>query len=106
VFLAAGVFASSETLANNPTCCFGWGVAPICSPLDTPLRYYYIPRRPAWSPSEFCYGVRGPRDCPPCGPNCQAIPPELADEFAPWRFERLGHIPADALLEAAATAGR
>jgi hypothetical protein len=83
--------------------------------LDRPLRPYFVPRRPAWSGSEYRYSVRqfepfcgGGAGCctsvdGPCFGGCDTIPPESAYAFDPWEFEHLGQIPHDLLLDAVAS---
>ena len=88
-----------------PGCCYGCCyLPPGNSALDEPLRCYFVPRRPGWPESDYCYRVAGPRPCPCAGDG--PVPEELACNFIPCEFERLGHIPGDALLDAGAAASR
>jgi len=93
-------------------CCGMYLGPPGISPLDTPLRPYYVPRCPAWG--EHCFKYRVAPQCHggpnggPCensaacggGENGSALSPELAETFAPYGFERIGQIPNDGILPA------
>jgi hypothetical protein len=84
------------------------------SALDVPLNWYFMPRRPGCARHEFRYQVEMPEPCParldgcgrdagePCCTDGLAVAPELMDGFVPLEFERLGQIPNDSMLEAAA----
>ena len=106
-----------------------WGYGPGCSgcwpclyypgisALDTPLRAYNMPRCPARGGNDFRYQVEMPTDCQSWGPHRGSagneamieelpFPAELAGPFAPLKFERLGQIPNDSLLDGSAGGGR
>jgi hypothetical protein len=86
------------------------------------LRWYYVPRLPAWGWHDYHYRVKVPEPSGTCGADCGnccgtcgdetclaggcAIPPEAATAFEPWEFEQLGQIPNDSLLEASSPATR
>ena len=109
-------------VADEPYC----GGEPYCpsypppmaiSALDVPLNWYFMPRRPGCARHDYRYQVEMPEPCPVslcgCGPHVDGpqfsdgspVATELLDGFTPLGFERLGQIPNDSLLEAAA-AGR
>jgi hypothetical protein len=58
---------------------------------EQPLRPYFIPRQPGNCAREEC-----------CTDSAGCYPPSAAAGFEPLRFERLGHIPNDLTVGAAA----
>jgi hypothetical protein len=88
---------------GNVNCCNVICGPPLPSPIDTPLRCYFMPRRPAWGGQQYRYRVKPQEDFCGCGPNGDvesgyaaanpALAPELYDGFAPMQFERFGQIP-------------
>src|SRR5690554_5711593 len=56
----------------------GWCYSsPVISSLDQPLRCFFVPRRPGWPDSDYCYRVAGPRPCPsicPADENGELLP--------------------------------
>jgi hypothetical protein len=84
-------------------CCYLIFGPPLPSALDTPLRCYFVPRRPAWGGQQYRYRVKPQEDFCACGPDGGTnggyaagkigLAPELYDGFAPMQFEQFGQIP-------------
>ena len=79
--------------------------------LETPLRGYYIPRRPGCCSREFEAGGCGcgvaNAGCSPAGARYGwCYPPEAGVGFEPVQFERLGQVPNDMELGGLPTPGQ
>jgi hypothetical protein len=109
------------TFSHTSWAYYGFGtVCPECPPpmpesaLDTPLRWYFMPRQAGCAYHEYQYRVETATAVPTCCgrqgaaggltelPAAGPYSPEIVDLFGATGFVRLGQIPNDSLLDAAA----